>query len=58
MIFVGGGLGQWVAFAFFGHDMHQHRPALHVAHVLQDREQMVEIVAVDRPDIIEAELLE
>jgi hypothetical protein len=39
-------------------DVNQDRAFLHVADVLQDRQQMVEVVAVDRTDIIEAELLE
>ena len=38
--------------------MDEDRPFLRVAHVLQDRQEMVEIMAVDRPDVIEAELLE
>ena len=58
MILVVGGLGRGIALALLGHHVHEHRTALHVAHILQDRQQMVEIVAVDRPDVIEAELLE
>ena len=38
--------------------MDQHRSVVHVADVFQDRQQMVEFVAVDRPDIIEAQFLE
>ena len=38
--------------------MHQDRPDLGVAHIAQHRQQMIEIVAVDRPDIVEAQLLE
>ena len=38
--------------------MNQDRPGLAVAHVLQDRQQLVQVVAVDRADIIEAQLLE
>ena len=57
--FVLGLLGRQVAVALLGHGVDQHRPALlAVADVLQHRQQMVDIVAVDRPDIVEAELLE
>ncbi len=58
MIFVGGGLRRRIALALLGDDMDQDRPGLHVAHIAQHREQMVEIMAVDRADIIEAELFE
>ena len=53
-----GRLGGRVALALLGHHMDEHRAAVHVAHILQDRQQVVEIVAVDRPDVIEAEFLE
>ena len=58
VIFVGGCFGRRIALALLGDDMDQDRPVVGVAHVLQDRQQMVEIVAVDRADIVEAELLE
>ena len=58
VILVGGGFGRGVALALLRHDMDQDRAGLHVAHVLQHRQQMVEIVAVDRADIVEAEFLE
>ncbi len=58
VIFVGGRFRRAVALALLGHDMNQDRAGLHVADVLQHRQQMVEIVTVDRADIIEAELLE
>ncbi len=58
VVLVVGGFGGRIAFALLGDDMHQHRPARHVAHVLEHRQQVVEIVAVDRPDVVEAELLE
>ena len=58
VILVGGGLRRAVALALLGHDVDQDRAGLHVADVLQDRQQMVEVMAVDRADIIEAELLE
>ncbi len=58
VILVGGSFRRAVALALLRHDMDQDRTSLHVAYVLQDRQQMVEIVAVDRADIIEAEFLE
>jgi len=58
VIFVGRGLRRGVALALLRHHVHQDRPDLGVAHVAQNGEQVVEIVPVDRPDIIEAELLE
>ena len=51
------GLGQLVAVALLGDDVQELR-ALHVAQVLQRRDQRVEVVAVDRADVVEAELLE
>ena len=44
--------------ALFGHDMDQARAFRHVADILQHRDQRIEIVAIDRPDIVEAQLLE
>ena len=38
--------------------MDEHRPVPHGADVAEHRQQVVEIVPVDRPDIVEAELLE
>ena len=38
--------------------MDQHRAVHRIADVLQDGQQMVEIVPVDGPDIVEAELFE
>ena len=58
MILVGGGFRRAVALALLRHDVDQDRAGLHVADVLQHRQQVVEIVAVDRADIVEAELLE
>src|SRR6266436_9344610 len=58
MILVGGRFRRTVALALLCDDMKQDRAGLHVADVLQDRQQMVEVVAVDRTDIIEAEFLE
>ncbi len=58
MILVGGRFRRAVALTLLRDDMNQDRAGLHVADVLQDRQQMVEVVAVDRTDIIEAEFLE
>ena len=58
MILVGGRFRRPVAFALLRHDVHEDRPRFGVAHVAQDRQQVIEIVAVDRADIVEAELLE
>ena len=58
VIFVGGGFRRRIAFALLRDDVDQDRPDLGIAHVAQDRQQMIEIMAVDRPDIIEAEFLE
>ncbi len=58
VILVGRGLGGRIALALLGDDMDQDRPGLGVAHVLQHRHQMIEIVPVDRPHIVEAQLLE
>jgi hypothetical protein len=59
VILVVRGLGRGVALALLRHDMDQHRPAdVGVAHVLQHRQQMVEIMPVDRADVVEAQLLE
>ena len=51
------GLGQLVALALARDDVQELRPA-RVAQVLQRRDQRVEVVAVDRADVVEAELLE
>ena len=52
-------LGRQIAVAFFGHHVDEDRPRLvAVADVFQHRQQMIDIVAVDRPDIIKAELFE
>ena len=58
VIFVGAGFGRGIALALLGHHMHQDRTLHAVAHILQHRDQMIEIVAVDRADIEEAHLLE
>ena len=58
VILVGRRLGRRVALALLGHDMDQHRAVAIVADVLQHREQVLEIVAVDRADVVEAKFLE
>ena len=59
VIFVVGGFGGGIALALLGDDMDQHGAAdIGVADILQNRQQMVEIMAVDRADIKEAQLLE
>ena len=58
MIFVGRALGRAVALALLGDDVDQDRPGLGVAHVAQHGQQVIDVVAVDRPDVIEAEILE
>ena len=58
MIFVGGGFGGAIAFALHRHRMDQHRAMVAVADIFEHRDQMLEIMPVDRPDIIKAEFLE
>jgi hypothetical protein len=58
VIFVGRRLGRAIALALLGDDMDQHRALVGIPHIFQDRDQRVEIVAVDRADIIEAQFLE
>ena len=58
VILVGGFLRRRVALALLRDDVNEDRPVLHVAHVFQNRQQMIDVVAVDRADIEEAELVE
>ena len=58
MVFVGGFFRRRIALALLRHDVNEDRPVLHVADILQDRQQVIDVVAVDRPDIEEAEFLE
>ena len=58
VIFVGGFFRRLVALALLRHDMDQERAIAGVAHVFQYRQQVVDIVTVDRADIEEAELVE
>ncbi|KGX49628.1 hypothetical protein Y025_5571 [Burkholderia pseudomallei TSV32] len=51
------GLGELVALALLRHDVQELRPA-QLLDVLQRRDQRIEIVPVDRPDVVEAEFLE
>ena len=58
VVLVGRGLGRRIALALLRHDVHQNRSDLGVAHVAQHGQQMIEIVPIDRPDVIKAQLLE
>ena len=59
VIFVVGGFGGRIALAFLGHDMNEDRPTdIGVADILQHGHELVEIMPVDRPDIVKAEFLE
>ena len=58
VILVGGFLGRLVALALLRDDVDQERPVLGVAHVVEHRQQVIDVVAVDRADIEEAELVE
>ncbi len=58
MVLVQGRLGGRVALALLGHHVDENRPLLGVPHVLQDRKQVIEVVAVDGTDVIETQLLE
>ena len=58
VILVVGRLGRRIALALLGDDVDQERPVLGVAHVAQHRQQVIEVMAVDRADIEEAELVE
>ena len=58
MILVGGSFRRAVAVTLFGDDMDQARAFRHIAHILEHRDQRLEIVAIDGPDIVEAQLLE
>ena len=58
MVLVLGGLRRRIALALLGHDVNQDRPVLGVADVLEHGQQVVEIVPVDRSDVIKSKLLE
>ena len=52
VIFVGGIFGKAVTLAFLRHHVDENRAFLGIAHVFQHGNEMVEIVAVDRADIV------
>ena len=58
MEFIGAAFGGGIALALLRHDVNQNRAVLDGGRLLQDRDQIVHVVAVDRADIIEAQLLE
>ena len=58
MQLVGAGLGGGIALALLRHDMDHHRTVGDGGGVLQDGNEVVHVVPVDGPDIIEAQLLE
>ena len=58
MILVIGGFGRRIALAFLCHRMDQDRPVIAVAHIAQDSDQLVQIMAVNRTDIAKAHFLE
>ena len=58
MIFIGRFFGGLIALALLGDDVNEERAVLGVAHVSEHRQEMIDIVAVDRADIEKAELVE
>ena len=58
VILVGRLFRRLVALALLGHDMDEEWTVLRVADVLQHRQQMIDVVTVDRADIEEAEFVE
>ena len=50
--------GRAIALALLRHDMDQARPFGGIADVFQDRHQLVDVVAIDRADIVKAQFLE
>ena len=58
MVFVGAGLGRGIALALLRDDMQQDGALIRIADVPKDRDEMIEIMAIDRPDIVKAELVE
>src|ERR671915_47187 len=57
MIFVTGGLSWRVAFALFRNNVNQYRSLFCIAHIPEHRQKVVEVMAVDRTDIVEAQFL-
>jgi len=58
MVLVGRRLGRTVALALLSHDMDEDRLVVDLRDVLEDRDEVVEVVTVDRPHVIESQLLE
>ena len=58
VIFIGRGFSRCIAFALLRDHMQQDRTCAVVTDVFENRQQMVEIMAVDRTDIKKAQLLE
>ncbi len=58
VVLVVGRLGGCVALALLGDDVDEDRSLARVAHVLQDGQQVIEVVTVDRPYVVKPELLE
>ena len=58
MIFVGGILGRGIALALDRHGMDQDRPLGGVADVFEDFDQPLDVMPVDRADVIKAQFLE
>src|SRR6185312_8324892 len=58
VVLVGAVFGRLVALALLGDDVDEDRAGVGIADVLQHRQQVIEVVAVDRADIVEPELLE
>ncbi len=58
MIFVGGVLGRAIALALDRDGMDQDRAFVGVADILEDFDQRLDIMAVDRTDVIKAQFLE
>ena len=58
MIFVRSRFGRGIALAFLRDDMDEHGAFRIVTDIFEDRDQLFQIVAINRADIIEAELFE
>ncbi|MCY1552184.1 hypothetical protein D9M68_885660 [compost metagenome] len=58
MILVGGILGRAIALALLGHDVNENGAGAGIADIVEYGQKMIEVMPVDRADIIEAEFLE
>ncbi len=58
VVLVGAVFGRRVTLALLGHDVDQDRAFLGVADVLEHRHELVEVMPVDRADVIEPQFLE